>query len=88
MVCAPQLGCDENILSLYAGIECLLQSFSDFILVAIDVCAVDVGVSVLKGVGNGFLDLSGSGLPSSFQKLVTADILRGVDGLTETESWN
>jgi len=70
MVCAPQLGCYEDIFPLDASIEGLFQTFAHFVFVAITVCAIDVSVSVLEGIRNGFLDFARSRLPSPFHKSV------------------
>jgi hypothetical protein len=65
MVCAPQLRGNKHILPLHAGIEGLFQALSNLVFIAIAVCAINVFVSVLQRIGDGFLDFARSGLPSS-----------------------
>jgi hypothetical protein len=50
VVCAPQLGSDEDILTLDTGGECLLETCTNLILVGVAVGAINMLVSILKSV--------------------------------------
>ena len=55
----PQLRGDEKVLSLNTGLEALLQSFSDEMLVSVHLCSVDVAVPMLENAGlDHLLDVS------------------------------
>ncbi len=46
MVCAPQLGGDEDILALDTAVECFLEAFSHLVFVAVTVrCQSQLDVS-------------------------------------------
>ena len=63
---APQLGGDEEVLALDdAGINALLDSLADLVLVAVALRRVDVAVADLDGVGDGLSDLARGGLPGA-----------------------
>lgn len=64
MVAAPQLRSDKHVLSLdLSRLEGFLQALSNFLLVLIAECCIDVSVSDGYGITDSFLDFSGSRLP-------------------------
>ena len=65
----PELGCDEEILTLDALSESLLESLSDLLLVAVDLSKINVLVAGLEGLVDGGLNLTGLGLPCSKTQL-------------------
>lgn len=72
MLRVPELGGDEDILTLEAGnatIEGLLESLGNFLLVAIHLREIDVSVTGLESFKNGDLDLTGLGLPCTKSQL-------------------
>ena len=67
MIRAPQLGGHEEVLALdLARGQSCLDAIADFLLVSVARGAVDVTVSHGDGVADGVLDLSGFGLPGSW----------------------
>lgn len=81
----PQLGGDEDVLSLQAGniSECALDALADFLLVAVDLGQVKVTVADLESLIDTVADLAGSGLPGAVPN--TGDGMARVesDGLAE-----
>lgn len=66
VICAPQLRCHKNILSLdLARLERFSQAFTDLVLVPVTICAIYVLVANAESVSDGFLDISRSRLPRS-----------------------
>jgi hypothetical protein len=65
VVGGPDLGDDEDVLALDAGVEGLLDPRADGLLVAVAVRAVDELVATLEGVGDGGLDGGGLTLPGT-----------------------
>lgn len=61
----PDLGDDEDVLALDAGVKGLLEALADLVLVGVAVGAIDELVAVLEGKGHGRLDLTGGRLPGS-----------------------
>lgn len=62
MLRVPELGCDEDILTLEtrnSSAERLLEGFCDLFLVAIDLGEIKVTVAGLQGFQNGGLNLTG-----------------------------
>ena len=70
MLRVPKLGDDEKILALDTKLgEGLLESASDLLLVAVDLCQVNVLVASLEGLVDSSLDLAGLGLPRAEAQL-------------------
>jgi uncharacterized protein (DUF2267 family) len=65
VICAPQLGCHKNILSLDARLERFSQAFTDLVLVPVTISTIYVFVANAKSVSDGFLDIARSRLPRS-----------------------
>lgn len=61
--CAPKLGRHENVLPLDASLKGLLETFADFGLVAVDICAVNVLVSRFEGMSHSIPDFARFALP-------------------------
>lgn len=65
----PHLGHDVDVLALNVTLgKDLLEGRTDLGLVAVGVGAVDEGVAVLEGKGDGGLDLAWLGLPGSYTR--------------------
>jgi hypothetical protein len=65
----PELGCDEEVLTLDALAESPLEGLSDLLLVAVDLGKINVLVTSLESLVDGSLDLAGLGLPCSKTQL-------------------
>jgi hypothetical protein len=68
----PELGCDENVLTLEVGdlaAESLLQGLSNLLLVAVDLCEIKVTVASLESLEDGSADLTWLSLPCAETKL-------------------
>jgi hypothetical protein len=64
--CAPELAGNEELFTLHdTARNDILECFTDFILVLVAECAVDVSVARLNGMHNSFLHLSRRRLPRS-----------------------
>ena len=81
MLRVPQLGYDEEILALDTELgEGLLERSSDLLLVAVDLCQINVLVAGLEGLVDSSLDLSRLGLPRAETQLaVMWQLAVGVD---------
>jgi hypothetical protein len=73
----PELGCDEEVLTLDTLAECPLEGLSDLLLVAIDLGKINVLVASLESLVNGGLDLTGLGLPCSKTQLAMVLLVSG-----------
>jgi hypothetical protein len=73
----PELGCDEEVLTLDTLAECPLESLSDLLLVAIDLGKINVLVASLESLVDGGLDLTGLGLPCSKTQLAMVLLVSG-----------
>lgn len=72
MLRVPELGCDEDVLTLEVGdlaAESLLEGLSDLLLVAIDLGEIKVAVASLEGLEDGGADLTRLSLPCAESKL-------------------
>ena len=72
MLGVPELGCDEDVLTLEVGdlaAEGLLESLSDLLLVAIDLGEIQVTVTSLESLKDSGADLTRLGLPCAETKL-------------------
>lgn len=65
----PELGGDEEILTLDALAESSLEGVGNFLLVTINLGKIDVLVTSLEGFVDGRLDLAGLGLPGTKAQL-------------------
>jgi hypothetical protein len=65
----PELGGDENVLTLDALAESSLEGVGNLLLVAVDLGQIDVLVTGLEGLIDGGLDLAGLSLPCTESQL-------------------
>ena len=65
----PELGCDEEVLTLDALAESLLEGLSNLLLVAVDLGKINVLVASLESLVDGGLNLTGLSLPCSKTQL-------------------
>ena len=68
----PELGGDEEVLTLDALAEGSLEGVGNLLLVAVDLGKIDVLVAGLESLVNGGLDLTGLSLPCSESQLTVA----------------
>lgn len=78
----PDLGGDEEILSLDSGVltEEITHSLTDLCLVEVEPCAVEVPVPALEGAGNGLVGLTLGALVGKGTKSQTWDLDAVVEG--------
>ena len=75
----PQLGGDEKVLAIQAGVgECTAHT----LLVAVDGCGVDMAETCLQGGADGLLGLVGRNLPSAEAELGDGN------SVVESDRWN
>lgn len=73
----PELGCDEEVLTLDALAEGPLESLRNLLLVAVDLGKIDVLVASLESLVDGSFNLTGLGLPCSKTQLAKASSVFG-----------
>lgn len=73
----PELGGDEEVLTLDALAEGSLEGVGNLLLVAVDLGKIDVLVAGLEGLVNGGLNLTGLSLPCTESQL--AVVLLAID---------
>jgi hypothetical protein len=81
MLRIPELGCDEDVLALKArdlAAEGLLESLRNLLLVAVDLCEVQVAVAGLECFEDGGLDLTRLGLPGAKTQLTVNRVSNAV----------
>lgn len=82
MVGAPQLGGDKELLTLHnPGINGLLDTLADFVLIAVAQSRVNVAVADLDGVGNSPGDFARARLPGT--ETQRRDLRTGVELYTD-----
>lgn len=79
VVGVPQLGGDEDVLTLQAGDvgEGLLDALADLLLVTVDLGQVEVAVASLQGLVDTGADLTGGGLPGAVAQ--EGDLVAGAE---------
>ena len=77
MLGVPELGCDEDVLALEtrdAAVKGLLESSCNLLLVAVDLCEIEMAVAGLESFEDSSLDLARLSLPCAKTQL-TVELL-------------